>query len=133
MPQISLASTCLMREKPPTAGRMHCQQAVHENIGTLDMTRIGTLVVPTVVVASAMAVACVLPEPVKPFDVRYPFGGQEHTLSEFVPRTDTTALLMLKNNQILFEGYDQRACPKDALISFSVDRIHVTDQVCVLV
>src|SRR5450432_1562388 len=44
-----------------------------------------------------------------PFDVRYTFEGQSRALADFPARTDTTGLLILKGNQIMFEGYYQGA------------------------
>ena len=60
-----------------------------------------------------------LREPTKPFKVTYTFGGGTHTLADFVTRTDTTALLVLKKDQILFEGYYQGADRQDLFMSFS--------------
>ncbi len=75
-------------------------------------------ILPTRRVAAA-AQASPLREPTRPFKVSYSFGGATHTLEEFVTRTDTTGLLVIKNDQILFEGYYQGADRQDLFMSFS--------------
>jgi CubicO group peptidase (beta-lactamase class C family) len=61
----------------------------------------------------------VLHEPKAPFDVRYTFEGKSYSIPEFAARTDTTGLLILKGNQIVFEGYYQGADRQDTFMSFS--------------
>src|SRR5688500_11690053 len=41
----------------------------------------------------------------EPFTIRYRYDGVERGLDEFVPRTDTTGLLVLHDGTILYEGY----------------------------
>jgi CubicO group peptidase (beta-lactamase class C family) len=67
-----------------------------------------------------------LAPPTRPFDVRYRFEGKEHSVAEFTARTDTTGLLILKGEQILFEGYYQGADPQDQFISFSTGKSFVS-------
>jgi CubicO group peptidase (beta-lactamase class C family) len=78
-------------------------------------------IMPTRRVAPA-ATPSVLKEPVKPFDVQYIFDGGTHTIAEYVARTATTALLILKGDQILFEGYYQGADRQDNFMSFSTGK-----------
>ena len=56
------------------------------------------------------------------FDVRYDFAGGQFGIADFARRTDTTGLLVLKGDQIVFEGYYQGADPQDQFISFSAGK-----------
>lgn len=60
--------------------------------------------------------------PTANFDVQYRFDDATHSIADFVARTDTTGLLILKGDQILFEGYYQGADPQDLFMSFSVGK-----------
>jgi CubicO group peptidase (beta-lactamase class C family) len=59
------------------------------------------------------------------FDVQYRFDDANHTIADFVARTDTTGLLILKGDQILFEGYYQGADAQDLFMSFSAGKSFV--------
>ena len=78
-------------------------------------------ILPTRRIAPA-ATPSTLKEPSKPFDVHYSFDGSEHTIADFAVRTGTTGLLILKGNQILFEGYYQGADRQDNFMSFSTGK-----------
>ena len=60
------------------------------------------------------------------FGVRYAFQGATYTLDDFVRRTDTTGLLILKDDVILYEGYFQGADDKDTFQSFSAGKSFVS-------
>jgi CubicO group peptidase (beta-lactamase class C family) len=60
-----------------------------------------------------------------PLEVHYRFDDATHSLTDFVVRTGTTGLLILKGDQILFEGYFQGADPSDLFMSFSVGKSFV--------
>jgi len=79
------------------------------------------------------AVASPLLEPRRPFDLHYTFGGQSRTVAEFAPRTDTTGLLVLKGNQILFEGYYLGADRQDNFLSFSAGKSFVSTLVALAI
>ncbi len=79
------------------------------------------------------AVASKLLEPRKPFDLHYTLDGQSHSVAEFAARTDTTGLLILKGNQILFEGYYLGADPQDNFLSFSAGKSFVSTLVALAV
>ncbi|MBS0376333.1 MAG: serine hydrolase [Proteobacteria bacterium] len=60
--------------------------------------------------------------PTASLDIQYRFDDASHSIADFVARTDTTGLLILKGDQILFEGYYQGADPQDLFMSFSVGK-----------
>jgi CubicO group peptidase (beta-lactamase class C family) len=59
-------------------------------------------------------------------DIHYQYGGATHSLADFVTRTDTTGLLILKGDTVLFEGYYQGADPEDLFMSFSTGKSFVS-------
>jgi CubicO group peptidase (beta-lactamase class C family) len=67
-----------------------------------------------------------LKEPAAPFDVKYTFEGKTYGIADFATRTGTTGLLILKGDQILFEGYYQGADRQDSFISFSTGKSFVS-------
>jgi CubicO group peptidase (beta-lactamase class C family) len=77
--------------------------------------------------------ASVLREPTAPYAVTYSFGGHEHTIADFAARTDTTGLLILKGDQIVFEGYYQGADRQDTFMSFSTGKSFVSTLVALAV
>ena len=62
----------------------------------------------------------------RPFRVTYAFGSGNYTLDDFVRRTGTTGLLILKDDVILYEGYYQGADDKDTFQSFSAGKSFVS-------
>lgn len=60
------------------------------------------------------------------FDVRYTVGGESHGVADFVARTGTTGLLILKSDRIIFEGYYQGADANDLFMSFSTGKSFVS-------
>ncbi len=82
-------------------------------------------ILPSRLVAAGPTPSALL-EPTKPFKVEYSFEGKTHSLEDFPARTDTTGLLVLKGNQILFEGYYQGADSRDQFISFSTGKSFVS-------
>jgi hypothetical protein len=62
----------------------------------------------------------------RPFRVTYAFGSGTYTLDDFVRRTGTTGLLILKDDVILYEGYYQGADDKDTFQSFSAGKSFVS-------
>ena len=60
--------------------------------------------------------------PTAPFDVRYMAAGQPHGIADFISRTGTTGLLILKSDRIIFEGYYQGADSNDLFMSFSTGK-----------
>ena len=60
--------------------------------------------------------------PMAPFDVRYKAGDETHSLADFVTRTGTTGLLILKSDRIIFEGYFEGADQNDLFTSFSTGK-----------
>ncbi len=61
-----------------------------------------------------------------PFDVHYRLGNATYSIADFVARNDTTGLLILKGEQILYEGYYQGADPYDLFMSFSAGKSFVS-------
>jgi CubicO group peptidase (beta-lactamase class C family) len=61
-----------------------------------------------------------------PLDVHYRFDDASYSIADFVARTDTTGLLILKGDQILFEGYYQGADANDLFMSFSTGKSFVS-------
>ena len=82
-------------------------------------------ILPSRRIAAGEAVSPLLP-PTTPFKVEYSFGGKRLSITDFPARTDTTALLILKGNQILFEGYYQGADSQDQFLSFSTAKSFVS-------
>jgi CubicO group peptidase (beta-lactamase class C family) len=82
-------------------------------------------ILPSRRVAPAATASTLLP-PKAPFTVEYTFQGAKHALADFPARTDTTGLLILKDNQIVFEGYYQGADQQDQFISFSTGKSFVS-------
>lgn len=64
--------------------------------------------------------------PMETFDVRYTVDGQPHGIADFASRTDTTGLLILKGDRIIFEGYYQGADSNDLFQSFSAGKSFVS-------
>jgi CubicO group peptidase (beta-lactamase class C family) len=64
--------------------------------------------------------------PSSPFEVRYSVGGESHGIAEFAARTDTTGLLILKSDRIMFEGYYRGADQNDLFMSFSTGKSFVS-------
>lgn len=64
--------------------------------------------------------------PTAPFDVSYTFSGDAHGIADFVTRTGTTGLLILKSDRIIFEGYYQGADANDLFTSFSTGKSFVS-------
>jgi len=69
----------------------------------------------------------------KPIDVHYEFDGTSHDIADFAKRTDTTGLLVLKGNHVLFEGYYQGADSNDLFMSFSAGKSFVSTLVALAV
>ena len=82
-------------------------------------------ILPSRRIAAGEAVSPLLP-PTAPFKLEYSYEGKTHSIAEFPARTDTTGLLILKGNQILFEGYYQGADSQDQFISFSTGKSFVS-------
>ncbi len=61
-----------------------------------------------------------------PLDVHYRFDDATYSIADFVARTDTTGLLILKGDQILYEGYFQGADSQDLFMSFSMGKSFVS-------
>lgn len=59
-------------------------------------------------------------------DIRYEYDHASHSVADFVKRTDTTGLLILKGERILFEGYYQGADSQDLFMSFSAGKSFVS-------
>ena len=64
--------------------------------------------------------------PAAPFDVRYGVAGESHGIADFVVRTGTTGLLILKSDRIVFEGYYEGADQNDLFTSFSAGKSFVS-------
>lgn len=79
------------------------------------------------------ATASVLREPTAPFDVTYTYEGKSYSLAEFASRTDTTGLLILKGNRIVFEDYYQGADRQDTFMSFSAGKSVVSTLVALAI
>jgi CubicO group peptidase (beta-lactamase class C family) len=59
-------------------------------------------------------------------DVHYQYDHASHSIADFVERTDTTGLLILKGDEVLFEGYYQGADSQDLFMSFSAGKSFVS-------
>jgi CubicO group peptidase (beta-lactamase class C family) len=68
-----------------------------------------------------------------PLEMHYRFDDATYSIADFVVRTDTTGLLILQGDQILFEGYFQGADPGDLFMSFSVGKSFVSTLVALAV
>ena len=68
-----------------------------------------------------------------PFDVQYQFDGATHSLRDFAIRNESTALLVLKGDQILFEQYYRGADSHDLFMSFSSGKSIVSTLVALAV
>jgi CubicO group peptidase (beta-lactamase class C family) len=60
-----------------------------------------------------------LPRAERPLDVHYSWHG-DHTLDEFLARTNTTGFIVLKGGKIVYEHYFMSADQNSRLFSFSV-------------
>lgn len=60
-----------------------------------------------------------LPRAERPLDVHYSWQG-DHTLGEFLARTNTTGLIVLKAGKIVYERYFMSADQNSRLLSFSM-------------
>ncbi len=82
-------------------------------------------VLPTRRVAAGPAVFALTPA-AEPFEVHYRFDDASYTIADFVTRTETTGLLILKGDRILYEGYYQGADSQDLFMSFSMGKSFVS-------
>ena len=82
---------------------------------------------------AAAATPAPLLAPTEAFQVSYTFGGKRHALEDFPARTDTTGLLILKGNHILFEGYYQGGDSQDQFLSFSTGKSFVSTLVALAI
>jgi len=80
---------------------------------------------PTRRIATSRVPSALVP-PTTSFDVHYRFDEATLSIADFVARTDTTGLLILKGDQILFEGYYQGADQSDLFMSFSTGKSFVS-------
>jgi CubicO group peptidase (beta-lactamase class C family) len=60
--------------------------------------------------------------PLDPGKVRYTFNGRSHTLTDYLDKTRTTALLVLKDGRIVFEKYQYDRKPANRFLSFSMSK-----------
>lgn len=67
----------------------------------------------------------------KPLDVHYEFDGATHDVADFAKRTDSTGLLVLKGNHVLYEGYYQGADSQDLFMSFSAAKSFVSTLIAI--
>jgi len=81
-------------------------------------------ILPTRRVAAGPVASPLVREP--PRDFRYQFGGATYGVADFAKRTDTTGLLVLKGNHVMFEGYYQGADSADLFMSFSAGKSFVS-------
>jgi len=82
-------------------------------------------ILPTRRIAAASTPSPLAP-PAAPFDVHYRFDDASYSIADFVARTDTTGLLILKGDQVLYEGYFQGADAQDLFMSFSMGKSFVS-------
>jgi CubicO group peptidase (beta-lactamase class C family) len=82
-------------------------------------------ILPSRRIASGMWVSP-LNAPTAPFDVRYTIGSESRGIADFVARTGTTGLLILKSERIIFEGYYEGAEQNDLFTSFSTGKSFVS-------
>jgi CubicO group peptidase (beta-lactamase class C family) len=58
--------------------------------------------------------------PIDPAKVFYTFKGQRRTLTEYLERTRTTAMLVIKDGKVVFETYRYDRKPDQRFLSFSM-------------
>ena len=71
--------------------------------------------------------------PTAPFQLSYTFDGKSHSLDDFPARTDTTGLLILKGNHIIFESYYQGGDSQNEFLSFSTGKSFVSTLVALAI
>jgi CubicO group peptidase (beta-lactamase class C family) len=59
-------------------------------------------------------------------DIRYQYNHGTYSTADFVKRTDTTGLLILRNDEVLFEGYYEGADSENLFMSFSAGKSFVS-------
>ncbi len=62
----------------------------------------------------------------QPLALSYEYGGAKYSIDDFAHRTGTTGLLILKGDEILYEGYYDGADDKDTFQSFSAGKSFVS-------
>lgn len=67
-----------------------------------------------------------LREPSRPFSFSYLHQGRTNDLNDLAVNTHGTGLLILRENRILYERYDQSATPDSRLLSFSMGKSFVS-------
>jgi len=80
---------------------------------------------PTRRVASGVTPSALAP-PRGAFELHYRFHDATYSIADFILRTDTTGLIILKGEQILFEGYYQGAQSDDLFTAASVSMSFVS-------
>jgi len=60
--------------------------------------------------------------PLDPDKLRYTFKGRSHTLTDYLEKTRTTALLVLKDGRVVFEKYQYDRKPANRFLSFSMSK-----------
>jgi len=63
-----------------------------------------------------------IPRADHPLDFSYEFEGQRHTPEEFLDRTYTNALLVIKNGRIVYENYRNNTKPYTRFIAWSMTK-----------
>ena len=66
------------------------------------------------------------PRAPRELDFSYEYGGKTYRLEEFLPRLVTTGLLVVKDDQIVYERYLLGATPDSQLTSFSMAKSFVS-------
>lgn len=61
-----------------------------------------------------------LPTDIRPLDITYDYDGQRRTAAEFLERTFTSALLVIRDGRITHEIYRDKAGPDTRFISWSI-------------
>lgn len=61
-----------------------------------------------------------LPEDIRALDITYEFEGQRRTTADFLERTRTNALLVIRDGRIVHEIYRNNSGPQTRFISFSM-------------
>ncbi|MEO5598129.1 MAG: serine hydrolase [Novosphingobium sp.] len=61
-----------------------------------------------------------LPENKQPFDIGYSFEGQNHGLNDFLERTYTNALLVIRDGKVIHEIYRNKSNPDTHFLSMSM-------------
>ncbi len=72
--------------------------------------------------SNAASVLATVPTP----DIHYQYQGLRLSIADFAKRTDTTGLLILKDDKIVFEGYYEGADQQDLFMSFSAGKSFVS-------